>query len=342
MSAKLHTIQYLRALAAILVLISHALIYPVAEASLAVGRIGWLGVILFFVISGFIMVTVTGEGRFDAGRFMRRRIFRVVPLYWGITIAAAVMTILVPGLFRSMAFDAQQVLLSLLFLPFYNPVTHGLHPFYKLGWTLNYEMFFYLTFAALAVLGATNRVVALTAIYVTLAILGWALHPHAAIPSFYTSFMPLAFVAGAWLGLGHIKKWLKVTSRGALFAIILLGAIGLIEGFAVDRGIIEDQAAFVGYLTFATALVVLCVAIEPRIPKLKLLERLGDASYSIYLMHMFAVAGIAGIVLRLTGVHDTVATLLAVTTAIFGGLLLGWLSFRYIESPLLRRLRAYA
>jgi peptidoglycan/LPS O-acetylase OafA/YrhL len=342
MHTKLHTIQYLRAIAAILVLVSHALLYPMAEVTLAVGRLGWMGVILFFVVSGFIMVTVTGTGRFDAAKFLRRRILRVVPLYWGVTLFAAAMTLVLPALFKSMTFDGQQVLLSMLFVPFYNPATHGLHPFYKLGWTLNYEMFFYLCFALLAVFTARWRVVLLTLAYGALAIAGWIFHPHDAVPAFYTSFMPLAFVAGAWLGLAHVEGRLAAIGRQITLPLVLLAVLGLAEGFGFVSTVIEDRGAFVGLLAFAVATLTLVVSHEPRLPRWTWLERLGDASYSIYLVHMFSVAGIAGVLLKLLGSTDTTAILLAIATATVGGVILGWLTFRFVENPILNRLRKLA
>ena len=80
MRQKFISIQYLRGFAAMFVLASHALLYPLVEHNLAYGRLGWMGVILFFVISGFIMVAVTGEGRFSARDFLRRRFTRIVPM----------------------------------------------------------------------------------------------------------------------------------------------------------------------------------------------------------------------------------------------------------------------
>ena len=171
MGHKFITIQYLRGFAAMLVLASHALLYPLTGDNLGFGRLGWLGVILFFVISGFIMVVVTGEGRFSAPAFLRRRFIRVVPMYWGATLLAALLALLVPHLFKTTVYDTGQLLMSLLFVPFYNPVSHGIHPLYKLGWTLNYEVFFYVCFALLAFLGAQSRVIWLTVAFATLAVL---------------------------------------------------------------------------------------------------------------------------------------------------------------------------
>lgn len=342
MSTKINAIQSLRASAAILVLASHALLYPLAEQSLAYGRLGWLGVILFFVVSGFIMVAVTGQGRFEAGTFLRRRVLRVVPLYWAFTLMAAALALVLPELFKTTVFDGQQLLLSLAFIPFYNPASHGLHPLYKLGWTLNYEMFFYVSFALLAVLDARRRVVVLTLAYLGLTLVGLVLQPQSPIPAFYTSYMPLAFVAGAWLGIAHIEGRLAQMSKSMLLPLAAIGIAGLMEGFWIDRGIVEDSTAFLGLLAFACAAVALFVGLERHLPRFKLLEQLGDASYSIYLVHIFAVAAVAGVLLRLLEPGNGFVVAAAIAVAIVCGLAVGWALYMLVEKPLMRRLRRFA
>jgi len=342
MTSKIVTIQYLRGLAALLVLASHALLYPLLSQPLVYGRLGWLGVILFFVISGFIMVTVTAGGRFDGLKFLRRRVQRVVPLYWACTLLAALLALLLPEIFKTTVFDGEQLLLSLAFIPFYNPASHGLHPIYKLGWTLNYEMFFYASFALLAVLSARHRVLVLTLAYLGLSLTGLVLHPEGAIPAFYTSYMPLAFVAGAWLGLAHIEGRLSRMPGIVVWALAIIGLAGLGEGFWLDRGGVEDASAFLGFLAFACAAVALLVGLEPRLPRFRLLEQLGDASYSIYLVHIFAVAAVAGLLLHSLESDNELIVAGAVALAIIGGLALGWALYMLVERPLLARLRRFA
>lgn len=341
MTSKLHSIQYLRAIAAILVLISHALLYPLSEPVLAYGRLGWLGVIMFFAVSGFIMVVVTGQGAFDPLRFFRRRLLRIVPLYWAFTLLAAGLAILTPTLFKTTFFDFGQLVLSLVFVPFYNPASHGIHPLYKLGWTLNYEMFFYVCFALLAVLSARGRAMWLTIAYVALALLGFFWRPVAAIPTFYTSYMPLAFVAGMWIGIGYLEGWLQRTIPKLFLPCLVLAMVGLIIGFGLS-GIVEEAGAFVGMLLFAVPLLALAAGFGPNVPRLAVLERLGDASYSIYLVHIFAVGAIAGFALRLIGMSNPWITSAIVMAAIVGGVIAGWILYRLVEEPLMRRLNRRA
>lgn len=291
---KLVTVQYLRAIAALLVVASHALLYPLDYQDMFYERLGWLGVILFFVVSGFIMVSVTGLARFDPIAFMRRRILRVVPLYWLFTLFAAFMALALPTIFKTTVFDIGQLVLSLFFIPFYNPASGGFHPLYKLGWTLNYEMFFYLCFALLAVFNARKRVVVLTVGFGLLSIYGFVFQPQTAFPAFYTSYMTLAFVVGAWVGLFYIEGRFEVISGGLLTVLSIIAGLALVAGFLVNLDYYIDPFAFVGLVCFAGLILVVAVAREDKGPKLRLLEYLGDASYSIYLAHIFAIAIIGG------------------------------------------------
>ncbi|KQX41991.1 hypothetical protein ASD04_18175 [Devosia sp. Root436] len=336
MRQKFITIQYLRGFAAMLVLASHALLYPLVEDNLSFGRLGWLGVILFFVISGFIMVAVTGEGRFSAPAFLRRRFIRIVPMYWGATLLAAALALVAPQMFKTTVYDTGQLLLSLLFVPFYNPVSHGIHPLYKLGWTLNYEVFFYFCFALLAFLGAQSRVFWLTAAFTALAVLGALLQPEPAIAQFYTSFMPLAFCAGAWLGLATLQGRLSGLSAGAVCVALILGLAGLVEGFVFGEGLVEDAFAFIGLVAFASSLVLLAVRFERRLPRVALLEHIGDASYSIYLVHIYEVAVLSGLVFKLLDPTNLWADYLVAAVSIIGGTVAGLLLYRFVEQPLLR------
>lgn len=339
MQGKIVSVQYLRAFAAFFVLVSHALLYPLAHENLIYGRLGWLGVILFFVISGFIMVSVTDAGQFDGGQFMRRRMLRVAPLYWGFTLVAALLAMAAPQLFKTTTFDGTQLALSLAFIPFYNPASEGLHPLYKLGWTLNYEIFFYACFALMAMFTARSRVVGLTIAFGVLAFVGFLLAPKSAIPQFYTSFLPLAFVAGCWIGLAHIEGRLADLPRSTIALLGVIALAGLVEGFVWDRGLMEDSSAFVGFLAFSASAVLIAVRFEGRLPRLAWLEALGNASYSIYLVHIFAVALMAGVALHFLGPDVPGIVPVVTVLAIAGGLWFGLLLYRFVEKPLMRVLR---
>jgi exopolysaccharide production protein ExoZ len=145
-------LQALRAIAAWMVIADHALLAVTrGDPSSSVTSLAWAlgdgGVYIFFAISGFIMVHISWNDFGQPGaaqRFMRRRIVRIVPLYWLATIGALV--------FHKVAANDNapaglpELLQSLFFVPYYNE-NFGWRPILGQGWTLNYEMMFYIIFA---------------------------------------------------------------------------------------------------------------------------------------------------------------------------------------------------
>ena len=100
---------------------------------------------LFFVISGFVIFSLTEHQVIGPRRFLLDRLARIAPLYWLATLLAFTAVSLGLPLYGCSS-DPLLLLKSLLFIPAYSPNGH-LWPTLLLGWTLNYEMFFYLLFA---------------------------------------------------------------------------------------------------------------------------------------------------------------------------------------------------
>ena len=123
---KLPNIQILRAVAALAVVFYHAGIETTTICK-AVGKtcsydfwVGAFGVPLFFIISGFIMVTTSWNSFGVKGApldFMRRRITRIVPLYWLVTTVAVVGIILSPSMLNVPVLDPLYIAASYLFWP---------------------------------------------------------------------------------------------------------------------------------------------------------------------------------------------------------------------------------
>jgi peptidoglycan/LPS O-acetylase OafA/YrhL len=153
---RLDSLQLLRAVAALLVLLYHLATMGVygwiaADGSplLPLGffaAIGFAGVDLFFVISGVVMV-VTCFDRFgqpgEAIAFLKRRIVRIYPLYWIVTAAVLALCWLRPELAARDKTGAAAILASLVLWPQTD------FPIVAVGWTLVYEMYFYLVFAVI-------------------------------------------------------------------------------------------------------------------------------------------------------------------------------------------------
>jgi exopolysaccharide production protein ExoZ len=206
---KLIQLQILRALAASLVVIDHSLVvlrdsgFDCARFLPAGFLLGHSGVAAFFVLSGLIMVrqsaALFGE-RSGPLRFAYRRITRIVPLYWLVTLVFAA------TLWRNEApHPHRQLLFSLFFIPNYFAGFTRLFPVFQLGWTLNYEMFFYLLFFLALYQPRRRGISLLLAVLAGLVLLGW-LHPFPdvaapiAILGFYTNPFLLLFGCGVLIG----------------------------------------------------------------------------------------------------------------------------------------------
>src|ERR1700733_9294479 len=149
------SIQALRGIAAVMVMIFHAgLRFDQSEMTF---RIGNAGVDIFFIISGFVMWTVAARRPSDPLVFLRRRFVRLVPLYWLWTVAVIAAWALIPSAFPRMHPTVGHVALSLAFLPHLSPDSGRITPVLGQGWTLNFEVFFYVLFAAGLMLPSRTR-----------------------------------------------------------------------------------------------------------------------------------------------------------------------------------------
>lgn len=309
------SIQYLRAAAAFAVVVFH--IQPRIDK---LGYSGdwpdWLkgGVDLFFVISGFIMVATNRDGQKTALEFAIDRVRRIVPIYWIWTTAI----VLLSGAFN------WHSLASYFFVPWQHPTEDRLFPILIPGWTLNYEMFFYAVFAGSLAVSSRYFV----SVCLALLLLLCALNPVLDTPvwKFYTDAIILEF------GMGMIiaAAW----QQGKLRAHWVLMPVGLalmpfLEFFNLHRVIA---------LGIPSALVVIgAIASEGRITIIRPLVILGDASYSLYLVHGLALS-FTFTAAKQFGVSWFAFVPLAMASAILGGLL----AFYFVEKPIGRALNHWS
>lgn len=339
MQRQLVSVQYLRGVAALLVVLAHAAAHPLAEVPLVLERFGQAGVVLFFVISGFIMVTVTGDGRFSPRDFLARRIVRVVPLYWLMTSVTALLAVGAPALFHTTITTWPHYLLSLLFFPHEAPVRGGTSPLLSLGWTLNYEMFFYLVFALCGFVGLRTRVALVAAIFFGLVTFGQLAPSTDTLVGFYTNMIMLPFAAGTLLAYAHRRGWLDrwSTRKAVLVALAALAAGIWTFAMVPDR---PNTFVVVSGLTLAAIGLIACgLATETRLPRIAPLEALGNASYSLYLTHMFAIGGLVALAARLLPQWNDTAYVVLVGLAIALSVGLGLTVHHGIEKPLLALMR---
>jgi exopolysaccharide production protein ExoZ len=278
------SIQYLRALAALAVVAYHALQWT--GGGFEVGR---AGVDVFFVISGFIMWTVTADRAAAPAAFLWRRFTRVAPAYWIATLAVAAAAVVWPALLPQVRLSWPHLALSLAFIP-HNDLAGLPFPVLPPGWTLCYEAAFYLIFAVSLVAPERWRMAVLAICLVGVSAAGFVWPP--AYPLGANPLM-LQFLAGAVLGRLARARALPESGAGWLMLGMGLAAFAIMAA----TGFVDELWRPLIWGGPAILIVAGAVAIEARgrAPRLPAMKTLGDASYSIYLWHLPAVALVAHI-----------------------------------------------
>ena len=304
------SIQYLRALAALMVVAHHIFSTNLVDYD---GKTGWLagGVDIFFVISGFIMVQSTGGRDYAPAQFYLRRIIRIVPIYWIATLAVMWNT----------EWDWLNAVKSLFFIPYVDPQTQSLMPILQPGWTLNYEMFFYLIFGMSLLLREKIRVFAVAACLMMLVLVGIVFQP-AGASGFYTHPILLEFLLGMLIARFGIKLPI-------LFAPIALLAIPHLWDAVEFRSLTLGLPAAI--------IVASLLSVERQIPKVPFLMRLGDASYSIYLFHL----GALGLVAAVAGSYP-MSPVLVLFAGLIMAALVGLSIHHYLEMPINNVLKTWS
>lgn len=329
-------IQYLRGIAALMVVWHHARTQVPAFSEFLPAAGGASGVDLFFVISGFIMqVTCSGVGQ-TSWQFFQKRVIRVVPLYWALTLLMVAVWALKPSMFKTLQVSAETLLLSLLFVPHFS-LSFPSHPWPLLvpGWTLNYEMFFYAIFGASIFLRPNWRVAFVVLNLVILALSGWVLGPFdSAIAQVFTSQMMLEFASGILIalcwqrGVLRLPYVLSLVCAGSGFLILLTGAG---RALGVWSPLIAASLMVIGVLNVRV--------LSWRNDWLRIL---GDSSYSLYLTHLFSLG-----VLRIIwgGLFPTTPVLIDAILFMVVALLfcsaIGVIVYRFLETPITVNLRAW-
>jgi peptidoglycan/LPS O-acetylase OafA/YrhL len=286
-------IQGLRALACLLVVAYHAL-EACGRRSIEAWPNGSAGVDLFFVISGFVMLASSARLRAQPGGwrvFMARRLERIVPLYWLLTLAKLCITLASPGLTPGTRPDAWNVVASLLFIPS-RDAAGLIRPLLPVGWTLNFEMLFYLVFAGSLAL-RLHPLKLLLPVLVPLGLAGFFWQESWPALLSFANGLVLEFCFG--VALAAMLQRCGRPGPAASAALLLAGAVLLMV--IVPTG----NWRFAGWGLPGAMMVAGAVGLEDalaaRLPQPLLI--LGDASYAIYLSHLFVMPVLAHALLRL-------------------------------------------
>ena len=298
---------------------------------------GAAGVDLFFIISGFVMVQSTRD-KFQkngsSSEFMLRRIIRIVPLYWLYTSVMLVL-VLLPFTLKNQVFSGWYTIASYLFIPVLNPASGLDLPLLAPGWTLSYEMYFYLIFALLLRFHERFFLPAVGLLFFISAAIGLWLGTQNPIVKVLTSPLLLEFVLGCYLARLVATRTLSNVLCYVMIACALVvlwcsqglqnnGELRLIV-WGLPMCILTAGHVFLeknGKVAFAGR---------------HLLVTLGNCSYSTYLTHTFIIL-CASTMLKRKVVLDSIANDLLVVGSVSLCLLAGYLSYILFERNFSRKL----
>lgn len=315
------SIQLLRAVAALMVVVLHTHIPfgPEEKAQLlwwpAFSDLGWLGVDLFFVISGFIIAHVLSRPDVSLRDYFWRRFWRIYPIYWLVMLA---------GLYFhyrwnwfGYAYDTlgpEGMVKSFLIFPLED------HPFWEPGWSLEHEVIFYIIAALVApFLGLRVLAVVMIGLAVTgwLVDFGWDYHLFAR--------PQLLFGAGVCAYLARERSWKQA---------LPVALAGLALCYAYHYSLLEppqwlaDTATAAGF----AGLVVACLDWERkgwRVPRIMI--AIGNASFSLYLLHWLVIPFAGRYAYALGGPPELWRWIIVGVS-----IALAMLSFRLVEQPINR------
>jgi len=296
---------------------------------------GESGVDLFFVVSGYVMVTVTG-GRFgrikEVIRFVWSRITRIYPTYWFYFLLTFSVLMVKPNWVNTSLGEQTDLLASFLLLP-----AQGL-PLVMVAWSLIHELWFYLVFAVLLLFPESTLLLSLSCWAAAVVAINLFLDLSAMTPAARVMAHPYTceFIIGS-IGalLVRAEYFSRVPSR-LFWAVVIVVVIGLIQAHAA--GVLEGgrliRALVLGGLY--GALLVSCIVLEARrsLPIPTSLRGAGDISYTVYLSHVLVLSAIGRLWMAIGPVDGLADNLLASIVMITAVVLYGWIGYRLIERPM--------
>lgn len=344
---KLQNIQALRGVAVLCVVLFHMLS---VESKYGGGlnllpiwfEFGQFGVDLFFVISGFVMMTVTHEkfGSGEAGRFLYHRATRIFPLYWLYSTLLFSVYLYKPTWVIGSHDRVISIVDSFLLLP------QNDYPLLSVGWTLIHEMYFYLVFFVIICLGGGRLRMSLLGLW-AIAVITLNLSYESASAAFGLVSHPLTieFIAGCYIaaytrssrGSMHISQIIAVSLATVAVSVLAYmyykDATGLIGPAGWWRiGIFGLPACLLVFYAIRAEQIAKIMSVS--------LRDLGDVSYSVYLSHTLVLISLGKLwgMIAIPGLLDNVIMLPVLFAAT---LVVANLSYRYVERPVLNYCRRW-
>jgi exopolysaccharide production protein ExoZ len=227
---------------------------------------------------------------------------------------------------------------SYLFIPYLKEADDLIQPIYKLGWTLNYEMMFYVAFALVIGLPMRTALLVLSVGFAVLVMAGLMFAPPRGALSFWSSAIILEFVAGMWIGYALLKgiRWHAAIGAAcivagllilmALHPVNMISSLNRAIGYGIPAALVTAGAAL-GFANIRASRSVAWAA------------HLGDASYALYLCHPFAVR-LLRLIWERTGMGVSFGTWAYIAAATITASVAAVIIYNLIEKPFTAKAQA--
>lgn len=321
----LKSLQILRMIAATSVVYYHIYAKP---------NFGSFGVDIFFVLSGFVIALVI-QDQTSQKQFAINRISRIVPIYWILTTALFLLIYIYPPIVQKTTAQTATFFLylkSLFFIAYYD-IGQVKPPLLRVGWTLNYEMFFY-CIVWLSLLFFSKRAVGFTIIIIAGVFVAPILinidNPF--FLEFFGNYYLLEFLLG--IAVFHVFRSKRITIPSALCPLVALISY-FFMAYIDSNNIPGYRLLFFGLPS--TILLMAMLGNEDFYAKsssklILALTLMGDASYATYLSHFFFVEGFKRIACEKLTLFDCY-NLPGVVGIICACLIIGQLLYLLVDKP---------
>lgn len=339
---KLDSIQGVRAIAVVLVVLAH-LLRMEQKYSPSPILPEWLfsgisGVDLFFVISGFIMVTVT-RGRFQNPSYLKEfayhRLTRIYPVFWFYASITLGIFLYNPALVNQG--NPGDLIATFLLLPQWQI------PLVNVSWTLPHELYFYSVFALLLLFPQRLLLRGLCLWAVLVTFLHFSLKTHSVYLTLISNPLTYEFIAGAFIAYLH-DRYPQIKGFGKRRSLLIFGLslLALIANYCLyhqTQPLPPDGIIRIALFGLPAALAVFSLVQAEkegfRVPQT--LVTIGNASYSIYLSHIMVLSALSRVLYKYSS--TPFAKLFVTAALVLAALIAGRLSYEKLEKPLLRWFR---
>ncbi|WP_036303348.1 acyltransferase family protein [Methylotenera sp. L2L1] len=318
----INNIQILRAFAAINVVLTHIIGTSTSyyqDTFLLRYFEGWggNGVDIFFVISGYVMLHTQIIQRRTPYEFFKNRVVRIVPIYWALTFFVLMLYFVFPSVTREILVTPVWVVSSLFFT---SSIFTSNYPVVYVGWTLEFEMFFYLIFS----IGLFLKSWRLQVTFVVISLLTFTIITN--------NFIIVEFLLGMFVAC--IFRTYNFSKRKGL-AIFIFGTLLLLASISSEIKSLNLNRIFIwGIPSF---FIVFGLLYSTQV-KCRSLVYLGNASYSIYLVQILTIPAFYKLFSKVS--YDWNGDFLAFLCLVFS-VTFGCVVYSVVEKPLTEMLKRF-